>query len=77
MSGTDEDVFFMDVEASAALDAPTLVEGVTYVTYTYGLPPSGRFRMRGGRALELPSPAHPCSRWRRLHPMSATETTSS
>ena len=36
MSNTDEDVVFVDVEASAPMDAPTLIEGVASVTYTYG-----------------------------------------
>ena len=35
MSSTDEDIVFVDVEASAPLDVPTLVEGVAFVTYTY------------------------------------------
>ena len=35
LPSTDDNVIFVDVEASAPLDAPTLVEGVAYVTYTY------------------------------------------
>ena len=39
----NEDVFFIDVEAEGALDTPTLVEGVTYVTYTYPAPTPSEF----------------------------------
>ena len=39
LSSTDDNVIFVDVEASALLDAPTLVEGVANVIYTYGAPP--------------------------------------
>ena len=35
LSSTEEDIVFVDVEAAAPLDVPTLVEGVAFVTYTY------------------------------------------
>ena len=39
----NEDAFFIDVEAEGVLDTPTLVEGVTYVTYTYPAPTPPEF----------------------------------
>ena len=76
LSSTDEDVVFVDVEASAPTDVPTLVEGVAYVTYTYEaphLPISNASWRSPGVSKSCPRQSF---RGARLHPMSATMTMS-
>ena len=44
LPSTDEDIIFVDVEASAPLDEPTLIEGIASVTYTYAAPTPADFQ---------------------------------